>query len=86
MSFLLGKAPASSPELHLDVFGDPSGLHGHSELTKNVFTYFLKRSIFFPEKPVLENYIVILNPGSTVTVSLCYPVPNLKCSKKLKMS
>ncbi|KAM7131200.1 cytokine receptor common subunit beta-like isoform 1-T1 [Ciconia maguari] len=31
---LSGQAPTSSPELHLDVFGDPLGLHGHSEPTK----------------------------------------------------
>ncbi|GAB0176838.1 cytokine receptor common subunit beta-like [Grus japonensis] len=29
-----GQAPTSSPELCLDVFGDPLGLHGHSEPTK----------------------------------------------------
>ncbi|XP_074932472.1 cytokine receptor common subunit beta-like [Phalacrocorax aristotelis] len=29
-----GQAPTSSPELHLDTFGDSSGPHGHSEPTK----------------------------------------------------
>ncbi|KAM6144535.1 LOW QUALITY PROTEIN: cytokine receptor common subunit beta [Phoenicopterus ruber ruber] len=42
-----GQAPTSSPELHLDVFGDLSGLHGHSEPTKCPYMFFEKEH-FFP--------------------------------------
>ncbi|KAM6306939.1 cytokine receptor common subunit beta-like [Podargus strigoides] len=44
-----GQVPTSSPELHLDVFGDLSVLCGHSEPTKMSIHSFWKGVFFFPK-------------------------------------
>ncbi|XP_065487868.1 cytokine receptor common subunit beta-like isoform X2 [Caloenas nicobarica] len=89
-----GQAPTSSPELHLDVFGDyltvPLGLHGLSE-PPQISLPVLQKGNDLPRKQTLsENNLVVLNPDSTEPVFLCqvgdYCFHSLKSSVKMDIS
>ncbi|KAM9637555.1 cytokine receptor common subunit beta-like isoform 1-T5 [Morphnus guianensis] len=89
-----GQAPASSPELHLDTFGDyltvPLGLHGHSEPTKISLPVLQNGSDLPRKQPLSEGNLVVLNPDSTEPVFLCqvgdYCFHSLKSSVKMDNS
>ncbi|XP_058719624.1 cytokine receptor common subunit beta-like [Poecile atricapillus] len=70
-----GQAPISSPELHLDAFGDyltmPEGLHEHLKPTK-IYLPVLQKENGIPRKqPLSEGDLVVLNPDSSEPVFLC---------------
>ncbi|XP_009696940.1 PREDICTED: cytokine receptor common subunit beta-like, partial [Cariama cristata] len=89
-----GQAPTSSPELHLDTFGDyltvPLGLHGHSEPTKVSLPVLQKGNDLPRKQPLSEGNLVVLNPDSTEPVFLCqvgdYCFHSLKSSVKMDIS
>ncbi|XP_016161480.1 PREDICTED: cytokine receptor common subunit beta isoform X2 [Ficedula albicollis] len=70
-----GQAPAPSPELHLDMFGDyltvPGGLHEHSKPTKISLPDIQKENGIPRKQPLSEGNLVVLNPDSTEPVFLC---------------
>ncbi|KAF2980370.1 hypothetical protein EK904_008309 [Melospiza melodia maxima] len=89
-----GQAPASSPELHLDTFGDyltlPEGLCEHSEPTKISLPVLQKENGIPRKQPLSEGNLVVLNPDSTEPVFLCqvgdYCFHSLKSSVKMDNS
>ncbi|XP_074932461.1 cytokine receptor common subunit beta-like [Phalacrocorax aristotelis] len=89
-----GQAPTSSPELHLDTFGDyltlPLGPHGHSELAKISLPALQKGNDFPRKQPLSEGNLVVLNPDSTEPVFLCqvgdYCFHSLKSGMKMDIS
>ncbi|XP_010167093.1 cytokine receptor common subunit beta [Antrostomus carolinensis] len=89
-----GQAPTSSPELHLDTFGDyltvPLGIHEHSESTKNSLHVLQKENNPPRKQPLSEGNLVVLNPDSTEPVFLCqvgdYCFHSLKSSVKMDIS
>lgn len=89
-----GQAPTSSPELHLDVFGDyltvPEGLHEHSKPTKISLPVLQKENDIPRKQPLSEGNLVVLNPDSTEPVFLCqvgdYCFHSLKSSVKMDNS
>ncbi|XP_005150595.2 cytokine receptor common subunit beta [Melopsittacus undulatus] len=89
-----GQAPTSSPELHLDTFGDylavPVDVHGHSEPTKICLPVLQKRNDLPQKQPLSEGNLVVLNPDSTEPVFLCqvgdYCFHSLKPSGKMDVS
>ncbi|XP_009982111.1 PREDICTED: uncharacterized protein LOC104377095, partial [Tauraco erythrolophus] len=89
-----GQAPSSSPELHLDTFGDyltvPLSLHGHSESTKISLPILQKGNDLSRRQPSSEGNLVVLNPDSTEPVFLCqvgdYCFHSLKSSVKMDIS
>ncbi|KAK4831613.1 hypothetical protein QYF61_018373 [Mycteria americana] len=89
-----GQAPTSSPEFHLDTFGDyltvPLGLHGHSEPTKISLPVLQKGNDLPRKQPLSEGNLVVLNPDSTEPVFLCqvgdYCFHSLKSSVKMDIS
>ncbi|CAN0053226.1 unnamed protein product [Bubo scandiacus] len=91
MVSISGQAPTSSPELHLDTFGDyltvPLGLHGHSESTKISLPVLQKGNDLPRKQPLSEDNLVVLNPDSSEPVFLCqvgdYCFHSLKSSVKL---
>ncbi|KAM6291556.1 cytokine receptor common subunit beta-like [Porphyrio hochstetteri] len=86
-----GQAPTSSPELHLDTFGDyltvPLGLHEHSEPTKISLPVLQKGNDLPRKQPLSEGNLVVLNPDSTEPVFLCqvgdYCFHSLKTNGKM---
>uniref|UniRef100_A0A8C3NS92 Uncharacterized protein n=1 Tax=Geospiza parvula TaxID=87175 RepID=A0A8C3NS92_GEOPR len=64
-----GQAPASSPELHLDTFGDyltlPEGLREHSKPTKISLPVLQKENGIPRKQPLSVGNLVVLNPDST---------------------
>ncbi|XP_017936284.3 cytokine receptor common subunit beta isoform X2 [Manacus vitellinus] len=86
-----GQAPTSSPELHLERFGDyltvPLGLNGHSEATKIPLPVLQKENGLPRKQPLSEGNLVVLNPDSTEPVFLCqvgdYCFHSLKPSVKM---
>ncbi|XP_039581480.1 cytokine receptor common subunit beta [Passer montanus] len=89
-----GQAPASSPESHLDTFGDyltvPEGLHEHSKPTKISLPVLQKENGIPRKQPLSEGNLVVLNPDSTEPVFLCqvgdYCFHSLKSSVKMDNS
>lgn len=89
-----GQAPTSSPELHLDTFGDyltvPLGLHGHSEPTKISLPVLQMGNDLLRKQPLSEGNLVVLNPDSTEPIFLCqvgdYCFHSLKSSVKMDIS
>ncbi|XP_009880159.1 PREDICTED: cytokine receptor common subunit beta-like [Charadrius vociferus] len=89
-----GQAPTSSPELHLDTFGDyltvPLGLHGHSEPAKISLPVLQKGNDLLRKQPLSEGNLVVLNPDSTEPIFLCqvgdYCFHSLKSSVKMDIS
>ncbi|XP_026724364.1 cytokine receptor common subunit beta-like [Athene cunicularia] len=89
-----GQAPTSSPELHLDTFGDyltvPLGIHRHSEPTKISLPVLQKGNDLPGKQPLSEGNLVVLNPDSSEPVFLCqvgdYCFHSLKSSVKLDIN
>ncbi|XP_053910131.1 cytokine receptor common subunit beta [Cuculus canorus] len=89
-----GQAPTSSPELHLNTFGDyltvPLSLHGHSEPTKTSLPVLEKGSDLPRKQPLSEGNLVVLNPDSPEPVFLCqvgdYCFHSLKSGVKIDVS
>uniref|UniRef100_A0A8C3NLL7 Uncharacterized protein n=1 Tax=Geospiza parvula TaxID=87175 RepID=A0A8C3NLL7_GEOPR len=89
-----GQAPASSPELHLDTFGDyltlPEGLREHSKPTKISLPVLQKENGIPRKQPLSVGNLVVLNPDSTEPVFLCqvgdYCFHSLKSSVKMDNS
>lgn len=89
-----GQAPTSSPELHLDTFGDyltvPEGLHEHSKPTKIYLPVSQKENGVPRKQPLSEGNLVVLNPDSTEPVFLCqvgdYCFHSLKSIVKMENS
>ncbi|XP_075012193.1 cytokine receptor common subunit beta-like isoform X3 [Calonectris borealis] len=89
-----GQAPTSSPELHLDTFGDyltvPLGPHGHSEPSKISLPVLQKGNDLPRKQPLSEGNLVVLNPDSTEPLFLCqvgdYCFHSLKSSVKMDIS
>ncbi|XP_014819694.1 PREDICTED: cytokine receptor common subunit beta-like [Calidris pugnax] len=89
-----GQAPTSSPELHLDTFGEyltvPLDVHGHSEPTKIPLPVLQKGNDLLRKQPLSEGNLVVLNPDSTEPVFLCqigdYCFHNVKSSVKTDIS
>ncbi|KAM9245589.1 LOW QUALITY PROTEIN: cytokine receptor common subunit beta-like [Leptosomus discolor] len=89
-----GQAPTSSPELHLDTFGDyltvPSCPHGHSEPTKISLPVLQKGNDLLRKQPLSAGNLVVLNPDSTEPVFLCqvgdYCFHSLKSTVKMDSS
>ncbi|XP_048156829.1 cytokine receptor common subunit beta isoform X2 [Corvus hawaiiensis] len=88
------QAPTSSPELHLDVFGDyltvPEGLHEQSNPTEIPLPVLQKENGIPRKQPLSEGNLVVLNPDSTEPVFLCqvgdYCFQSLKSSMKMDNS
>ncbi|XP_041272876.1 cytokine receptor common subunit beta [Onychostruthus taczanowskii] len=89
-----GQARVSSPELHLDTFGDyltvPEGLHEHLKSTKISLPVLQKENGIPRKQPLSEGNLVVLNPDSTEPVFLCqvgdYCFHSLKSSVKMDNS
>ncbi|XP_068047244.1 cytokine receptor common subunit beta [Anomalospiza imberbis] len=89
-----GQAPTSSPELHLDTFGDyltvPEGLHENSKPTKISLPVLQKENGIPRKQPLSEGNLVVLNPDSPEPVFLCqvgdYCFHSLKSSMKMDNS
>ncbi|XP_069712663.1 cytokine receptor common subunit beta-like [Phaenicophaeus curvirostris] len=89
-----GQSPTSSPELHLDTFGDyltvPLSLHGHSEPTNTSLPVLQKGNDLPRKQPLSEGNLVVLNPDSTEPVFLCqvgdYCFHSLKSGVKMDVS
>ncbi|XP_031359569.1 cytokine receptor common subunit beta [Lonchura striata] len=89
-----GQAPTSSPELHLNTFGDylivPEGHHQHSKPTKISLSVLKKKNSIPRKQPLSEGNLVVLNPDSTEPVFLCqvgdYCFHSLKSSVKMDNS
>ncbi|XP_050179698.1 neutrophil cytosol factor 4 isoform X1 [Myiozetetes cayanensis] len=89
-----GQALTSSPELHLEKFGDyltvPLGLSGHSEPTKIPLPVLQKENGLPRKQPLSEGNLVVLNPDSPEPVFLCqvgdYCFHSLKPSMKMDNS
>ncbi|XP_074757439.1 cytokine receptor common subunit beta-like isoform X2 [Athene noctua] len=94
MVSISGQAPTSSPESHLDTFGDyltvPIGIHRHSEPTKISLPVLQKGNDLPGKQPLSEGNLVVLNPDSSEPVFLCqvgdYCFHSLKSSVKLDIS
>uniref|UniRef100_A0A8C3NM58 Uncharacterized protein n=1 Tax=Geospiza parvula TaxID=87175 RepID=A0A8C3NM58_GEOPR len=84
----------SSPELHLDTFGDyltlPEGLREHSKPTKISLPVLQKENGIPRKQPLSVGNLVVLNPDSTEPVFLCqvgdYCFHSLKSSVKMDNS
>ncbi|XP_009875780.1 PREDICTED: cytokine receptor common subunit beta-like, partial [Apaloderma vittatum] len=89
-----GQAPTSSPELHLDTFGDyltvPTDLSGHPEPAKISLPLLQKGNDLPRKQPLSEGDLVVLNPDSTEPVFLCqvgdYCFHSLKSSVKMDIN
>ncbi|XP_005511334.2 cytokine receptor common subunit beta [Columba livia] len=89
-----GQAPTSSPELHLDVFGDyltvPLGLHELSEPPQMSLPVLQKGNDLSRKQTLSESNLVVLNPDSTEPVFLCqvgdYCFHSLKSSVKMDIT
>ncbi|XP_010014986.1 PREDICTED: cytokine receptor common subunit beta [Nestor notabilis] len=96
MASVSGQAPTSSPELHLDTFGDylavpvDVNFHGHSEPRKICLPVLQKGNDLPRKQPLSESNLVVLNPDSTEPVFLCqvgdYCFHSLKPSGKMDVN